>query len=87
MSLLESESTCGDDDNGGGWRFFWYPTFGGKSTEAILSVILYYVSTNYLCIQYICIYLSQVYAADSCRDFMQLFHAAVSCRCFMLWLR
>ena len=41
MSLLESESTCGDDDNDGGWRFFWYPTFGGKSTEAILSVRFY----------------------------------------------
>ena len=38
MSLLESESTCGDDDNDGGWRFFWYPTFGGKSTEDIISV-------------------------------------------------
>lgn len=39
MSLVKSESSCGDDEeDGGGFRFFWFPRFGGKTSEDIISV-------------------------------------------------
>jgi len=37
MALVQTSSSCSDDEDGG-FRFFWFPTFGGKSTEDIISV-------------------------------------------------
>ena len=42
MSLVQTESKCGSDDDDGvePFHFFWFPRFGGSSSEDVISVSL-----------------------------------------------
>lgn len=46
---MKTESSCDGDDEGDIRPFFWFPTFGGKSTEDIMSVG-YVVLFNGICL-------------------------------------